>query len=406
VEYRIAGNPGLVLAVIKPNRNGRCTRTWRVHYSISKDGRRLKRKLKVGRYPAITLAEARRRAAEIMDAVQQGGDPVADGQAAIAQAARDGLIFKDLVREYLADQRAAAVRSVAEIERTLTRDAIPQLGHRHPSAIEDVDIERVVDVVAARGSKAMARHLLVYLRGVFNHALRGSPQLREKYGLKFNPADTVGRGRRGKPGKYGRPGKKERSLDDGEIAAFWSAVDRSGMEVTTKAILRLLLLTGQRLGEVRGAVIEELKVNGRDARWELPGTRTKNGLAHIVPLSPLAAKIFTDAIGSRIAGPCFPSPETKDGVASEFVIRRALSRLFTQGRLTCSRFTPHDLRRTVETGLAGRGTAPEIRDRVLNHAPQTVGDRHYNQHGYAMEKRAALDTWAQHIEKLTKSRPE
>jgi hypothetical protein len=73
----------------------------------------------------------------------------------------------------------------------------------------------------------MVRHLISYLRGIFNHALHGSLQLRQKHGLTFNPADTVGRGRRGDPGKYGRPKVDERFLDDAEIVRFWRALQSS-----------------------------------------------------------------------------------------------------------------------------------------------------------------------------------
>ena len=55
--------------------------------------------------------------------------------------------------------------------------------------------------------------------------------------------------------------------------------------------------------------------------------------------------------------------------------------------------SPHDLRRTVETRLAGLGIAREIRDRVLSHISGGVGPKHYDRHDYLAEKRAALTRW-------------
>ena len=55
--------------------------------------------------------------------------------------------------------------------------------------------------------------------------------------------------------------------------------------------------------------------------------------------------------------------------------------------------TPHDSRRTVETRLAGLAVPQEIRDRVLNHIGNGVGDKHYNRHDYAPEKNDALTRW-------------
>jgi Arm DNA-binding domain len=235
-EYRIEGNPGLILAVIRPNRKGQSKRTWRVQYSLMKGGRQVKRKLWLGRYPAVCLADARAEVSKIMLAVDRGEDPIAQAKATKADEDRNALTFRDLAEEYVADQRQAGVAKTSDIERALRRDAFPTLAAKRPSEITDIDIEKVVDAVAARGSRSMARHLLTYLRALFNHALRGSPQLRHKYGLVFNPTDPVGRGRRGRPGKYGRPVARDRVLNDGEIVAFWHAVEVSQMVPSTKVI--------------------------------------------------------------------------------------------------------------------------------------------------------------------------
>jgi integrase len=56
--------------------------------------------------------------------------------------------------------------------------------------------------------------------------------------------------------------------------------------------------------------------------------------------------------------------------------------------------TPHDLRRTVETRLAGLRVPKEIRGQVLNHIPGDVGSKHYNLYDYADEKRDALARWS------------
>lgn len=258
VEYRIEGSPGLVLAVMAPRADGAVTRVWRAYYSRTKDGKRTIRKVRIGRYPQIGLAEARRRAAEIGADVERGKDVVADKRAAEIEQRQIALTFADLVNDYVAAQRSAGIKSVDDIERALRRDALPVLGRKAPCTITDVDIEGAVDAVAKRGAKAMARHLLVYLRGVFNFALVYSPQLKAKYVLTSNPASFVGRAPRGRMGKYGRSRAKERALADAEIVAVWSALDKVRIDEATRSVIRLLILTGQRLGEVRGAQIEEL----------------------------------------------------------------------------------------------------------------------------------------------------
>jgi integrase len=275
---------------------------------------------------------------------------------------------------------------------------LPDLGSKQPATITDVEIEAVVDAVADRGSPSMARHLLSYLRATFNHALYGSPSLREKYGLKSNPADTVGRGRRGKPGKYGRNFIDDRHLSDAEIAASWYAVERSGADEQTKIVLKLLLLTGQRPSEVRCTRIAELTLTGSEPGWVLPANRTKNGEPHYVPLVGVTIELFRDAIDLANGSPfAFPPTNTEDGILGEYTPRQAIDRLFTSGALTFEPFSPKDLRTTVKTGMARLGIIREVRDAVQNHKPQSIGDRAYNFHAYAKEKREALQRWTDHV---------
>lgn len=401
-EFRIKGHPGLIFVVQRPGKDGMSTKCWRAYYSRIEGGRQIKRKKRLGKYPGVSLAEARRLAAEVAEAVEKGRDPVAEVHAQRAQRERDGLTLADLIADYIEDQTRSGVATVREVERALNRDIVPALGHLRPAEITDLQIESVIDGVAKRG-KAMARHLLVYLRGAYNHALRGSPQLRHRYGLTHNPADNVGRGRRGKPGKYGRPPVDSRYLSDAEIPLFWHALDQSGTDLRTVMALKLLLLTGQRPGEVVGARIAELDLRSATPTWQLPAERTKNGLPHIVPLAPLAAILFTAAVGGRTAGSVFPSQATGDGVLGEATVRQAVSRLFEKGRLTCPNFSPKDLRTTVKTGMAALRIPREIRDAVENHKPEGIGDRAYNFHDYADEKREALETWAKHVTKLLRS---
>jgi len=249
----------------------------------------------------------------------------------------------------------------------------------------------------------MARHCLRYIKQVYNHALYDNEELRAKYGLKENPAAVVGRNRRGKPGRYGKPRSRERALTDREIAAFWYAVDGSDMGSATRSLLKLLLLTGVRLSELRKAHISELVLEGPEPIWRLPKQREKNRRAHDVPLTPLMLRLFAEVVNKRACGPVFPSTHSKDGFLAKAAARQAITRLFDGRHLAIPRFSPHDLRRTVDTGLARLGVPEDVQKRVLNHAPQGVTAKHYNRHGYETEKRHALEQWSAHVDELTKA---
>jgi integrase len=400
-EYRIDGIPGLVLVVQRPKKDGGISRIWRVYYSLTRGTGRTIRKARLGPYPIIGLAEARRKAAELMEAVERGADPVGQQNAMRARAEHLTLTFEHLVTDYLTDQRAAGVKTVDEIERALRLDALPKLGLVNPASITDIQVEVVIDAVAERGRPSMARHLLAYLRGCFNHALRCSPALREKYGVRFNPADTVGRGRRGKAGKYGRPVVDDRHLSDNEIIIFCRALETSEAAESTKIVLKLLLLTGQRPSEVRCTRVAELSLGGSEPQREIPGKRTKNGDPHSVPLVRATARLFGIAAGLGHGSPfVFPSADTADGILGRYTLQQALKRLITRQGVKIEPFSPKDLRSTVKTGMARLGIPKEVRDSVQNHKPQGIGDRAYNFHQYAKEKRQALEMWTNHVAPL------
>jgi integrase len=347
-----------------------------------------------------------------MELVDQQLDPVGEARQRAARGARDALTFDNLVHDYIADQKRAGLTSAIEVERALKKDILPLLGHRRLSEIRSLEVQQAVDAVAARvqetrgerSSGEMARHCLRYIKQVFNHALFDNEELRTKYGLKENPAAVVGRSRRGKPGRYGKARVRERALGDVEIVAFWHATDQSDMSSMTKSLLKLLLLTGVRVSELRKAEIGELVLDGPAPVWKLPKERAKNRRAHAVPLTPLMLSLFHSAVGNRSSGPVFPSADTKDGFLGEYTARQAITRLLNGSRLAIPPFSPHDLRRTVDTGLARLGVPEDVQRHVLNHAPQGVTALHYNRHAYEVEKRDALEKWTAHIEKLIGAR--
>ena len=187
---------------------------------------------------------------------------------------------------------------------------------------------------------------------------------------------------------------RERVLTDDEIKQVWAATagDGSSSEEDQYAkILRLLLLTGQRRGEVGGIRRAELDLDRQ--LWRLPGDRTKNKLAHDVPLSRQVAAILQ-------------APELT-GVDHLFGRRGFSAWVRSKQRLDdvlqlASPWTPHDLRRTAVTGMAEIGIAPHIVEAVVNHVSGHKGGVAgvYNRAKYSEEKRAALQRWADHVERL------
>lgn len=185
---------------------------------------------------------------------------------------------------------------------------------------------------------------------------------------------------------------RERVLSDAELKAVWEAAGASNP--TFGALVRMLILTGQRREEVAGMKWED--VSGDMALWTIPGTETKNGKAHLVPLSPDATAILA-ALAPK-------QPELRQGLV--FVGRlgtpfsgwsKCKADLDEDSGVTDWRI--HDLRRTLATGLQRLGVRLEVTEAVLNHISGSraglVGV--YQRHEWKDEKAAALNAWAAHV---------
>jgi integrase len=192
-------------------------------------------------------------------------------------------------------------------------------------------------------------------------------------------------------------------LSDDEICTLWHALPKAlHWSPQTQWIIRLCLITGQRVGEVSGIAQAELDLNTR--LWRLPASRTKNGHAHAVPLSDLALFIIRQA--AEAAGDATVLFPSGNGSVAPATVAGTIWRVNkptkgrTLGRFGIESWTAHDLRRTVISQMAILGVPPIVLGHVANHQSTTRGGitlRVYNQYDYGKEKREALDLWAERL---------
>jgi integrase len=219
--------------------------------------------------------------------------------------------------------------------------------------------------------------------------------------LKYNPCFRMK--------KRGAEKIGSRVLSDDEIRLFWPGIVQSRRAQLTGLGLRLALLTAARVSEIAGMCRVEIGhiSDSNKAAWTIPGSRTKNGREHLIPLSPLARATVIDLLERlkpdeeflfptlvKHGGPIRGNALTK---AMDYFGKRVSQVATPDEAARTWRLeppSPHDLRRTVETRLAELRIPKEIRDRCLNHIPGDVGSKHYNRHDYADEKRDALNRWA------------
>lgn len=337
------------------------------------------RRLTLGTYPTMTLAEAHQAHGEAMKKLEQGIDP---GAEAVAERAEDrqAPTVAVLADEYLEKWAKPRKRSWREDERILKKDVLPEWGRRKAREITRRDVIRLLDGIVDRGAGIMANRTLAAIRKMFNFAV----------GRDIVPVSPCLAVRA--PALEQR---RDRVLTTDEIRALWHGLDGAKMAEGTKFALKLQLATAQRKVEIVSATWEEIDLT--DKWWTIPPEKAKNKMAHRVPLSPLALELLQAA--KNIAGDSpwiFPSPQTDRHITPEAVdhaLRRpGLEHLgFT--------FWVHDLRRSAASHMTSLGISRLVVGKLLNHAERGVTST-YDRHSYDKEKRQALETWGRKLQAI------
>jgi integrase len=238
-------------------------------YHLTRNGKR--ERITLGSYPAIGLADARRLAVEARGALEGGKDP----RDLVTARQRGAMTVNDLFEIYLTEHIRINLRTAIETERRCRKNILPVIGAVPLANIHRRDITRTVQAVLMRDAPIEATLVFANLRAMLRWGVR------QGY-LDHNPIIGMQKPASARVG--------ERVLSDEEIRTLWNrlpvALPRS---VTRQRILKLCLITGQRVGEIAGMRRAELNLEART--WSLPGSRTKNKHAHLVPLSRLAVGI-------------------------------------------------------------------------------------------------------------------
>ncbi|KQS71464.1 hypothetical protein ASG32_28895 [Methylobacterium sp. Leaf361] len=356
-------------------------KSWAVRYRAG--GRT--RKHTLGRYPAIDLASAREIARRTLVAVASGRDPAADKAEArrlageLAGPARDRF---DAAAELFIERYAKAntkEQTWRESERLLATHVLPLWRARRVQEIAKRDVVELMDAIVDRGAPVSANRTLAVVRRMFGWLI-------ERGVIVANPCADVKAPTAEK--------SRDRVLSDVELRAILQACDR--LNEPFGALIKLLALTAQRRDEVGQMTWREVDLNAR--LWTIPKERAKNGIAHDVPLSDAAVTVLTGV--RRIAGSRgLVFTTTGETPVSGFSkIKKRLDAAVPDA----PPWVLHDLRRTAASGMARLGANVPVIEKVLNHTSGSFGGVTgiYQRHHFAAEKRAALEAWATHIDKL------
>ena len=358
--------PGLYLRITVGG-----AKTWSVVMRVRDQVQRVT----LGRYPVVTLASARKQAMQLLREVSEGGDPRADAEAArlaAEQAAADtSKSFGALVDAYEMHIKANA-RSWQMIVNSLRRVEVLPLHGKPADAVTRRELMEAVDGLAAAGKPHAAGNLLRHLKMALSWAV----------GRGLLPASPLDKAR-----APVRANERDRVLSDTEIAAAWRACE--SLPQPWRAMIRMLILTGQRRTEVSAMRWEEVDL--ATALWTIPRERVKKDRPHVVPLSPAAVAILAEIGGDDASGFVF---STTGGTTASSNFNKTKAKL--DAACGFGDWVLHDLRRTVRSGLAALGVPREVARAVVNHADGKI-DRVYNRYDYATEKREALERWERHL---------
>ena len=334
------------------------TKSWSFVYRPR--GRSQQRRYTIGDYPAWPLSAAREKALALRRLVQDGGDPVAD-----ARTRREALTVGDMIKRFITSAKnSGRLRSWRTYQDLLNRDIVPTIGERKAGEVSRAEVAKVLDKVAAR-APVVGNRVQRTLSSVYSWAVsEGLVETNPVRGLKLRHVEVA----------------KDRVLTDAEIVRFWAA--SADMPAAYQHAFRLILLTGQRPGEVAGITATE--VDAHNGLWRLSATRTKNKQPHAIPLVGEALDIVRKLVAVPSNGPLLRTPRggraiTAQDAAKAFERLRE-GKVFDEGKVT-----PHDLRRAAATILARLEVDRMTIAFVLNHASTTkasVTGSTYDRHDY------------------------
>jgi integrase len=309
----------------------------------------------------VFLSDARRIAARLRLAVVEGRDPAAE-----RKAERDAGTFGELARRYVEEWSKRRNRSWEQADYLVRAHLLPRWSGRIAREITRADVRAAIGAIA---SPSVANQTRAAASAIFSFGVRMEV-------LALNPVLGVERH---------ETKSRERMLSDSEIKLFWPHLSPP---------LRVLLLTGQRPGEVIAMRCEHIV----DGWWEMPGEAvpalgwrgTKNKKNHRVWLPHAAREIIG---GEGETGRVFVRAEL------DAEMREICRRLGVREKAT-----PHDLRRTHGSTITRLGFGRDAMNRIQNHIEGGIADV-YDRHRYEVENKRVMEAVAEHVVAIAAGRP-
>ena len=366
--------------------------------------------MKLGAFPSVSLSDARQELENLKSIRNSGRCPATekrDAELAELDAKENSKKQKDFtvralidlyLEQYIDDRmvngkRVSGARKSKgqdEVRRTLYADPVKVLGEKPASKITRKDISSLVMGIVGRGANVQAGNVLRELLAAYEFAIGLDIYFDDDF---VNPCIQAKAGLRQAKIKL-TPQKGKRNLKDSELALLLHWLPGSSYTPTQKNVIRMALWTGCRTGEVVNA--EWQFIDLKKKTWHL--LETKNFVERYVQLPEQAIeflKYHRNTTGKYL----FPSTKTGLPIQQKQLTEQAWRLRRDKKMLDIKPWTPHDLRRSVRTGLARLHCPSEVGEAVLGHSKKGI-EGTYNLHQYESECREWLQVWADHLDDL------
>jgi integrase len=345
--------------------------------------------LALGRYPDVSLEQARAKRDEARRLLGQGIDPARQPKlVAIRKRVARGVTFAEVAEEWFERNEPRWVESYSSrLKVRLHDDLVPRFGSVPIDQVEPLEVLDAIRSIEKRGAVEMARRVLQMARSVFRYAMATGRCQRD-------PTQGIGEALSAR----GRV-KHRSALSAAELPEFLQKLEGPGTSLVTRLALKLVLLTMVRTNELRFATWDEFEgISGEEPLWRIPAERMKMRRPHLVPLSPQAVDLLFQ-LRRKSGRSAFVLPAaTKEGVMSVNTMICAIYRVGYH-----SRATVHGFRSTASTILNEEGFNRDWIEMQLAHADDTVRGV-YNAAEYLSGRREMLNWWADYLDDLAAGR--
>ena len=346
-------------------------------------------KITIGKYGALTLEEARKKAKQHAADLSNNIDPRTQSAPDEVDAA-----FGDMLSAYVETLYAAKKYSAKSVESALQKNvalAFPKLWNKAAKLIDLDDCVKIIGKLVSEQKLRQADKVRSYIRSAFAEAIQAkgnanAPERLRDMKITFNPARDLSK-------VEGSSNTNDRVLEKSEFIAYWEHI--KALPEPSRSIAMLHVLTGgQRQAQLSRVTLDDIDLTSQTLVIYDPKGRRKQHRRHVVPLIPEAMQSIKTLTqyGGFVFSDTGGISAVNDDYLNKKVVRPIIEKMEKEGQLLKGSFTAGCIRSSIETRLADRPyrISSDVLGQLLSHGTGGVQNRHYQRYDYFEDKLEAL----------------